>query len=225
MPVESRFSRSLPVSIGVHLLALIVLLIVPITADGHLPDIPGKITAYIAAMPAPPPPVVRPPDVRTTTPVPARAPEVAPTIAPVGIRPEIPSELPVVRDVPVGEFGSSVGDLGAVLEGPTLPLPPPPKPVGPIRVSQLVQPPRKIVDTRPIYPELAIRARVEGTVVLEAILDPRGRVDHLRVVKSEPLLDGAALDAVRQWRYTPSVLNGQPVAVLMTVTVRFTLSK
>ena len=62
-------------------------------------------------------------------------------------------------------------------------------------------------------------------MVLEAIVDPAGRVDHLRVVKSAPLLDGAALDAVRQWRYMPSVLNGQPVAVLMTVTVRFTLSK
>jgi protein TonB len=60
-------------------------------------------------------------------------------------------------------------------------------------------------------------------VVLEAILDRGGRVDQLRVVKSIPLLDQAALDAVRQWRYRPTVLNGQPVAVLMTITIRFTL--
>jgi protein TonB len=92
-------------------------------------------------------------------------------------------------------------------------------------VSQLVQLPRKIVDVRPTYPEIARLAHVEGTVVLEAIVNPAGRVDHLRVVASVPLLDAAALDAVRQWRYTPSVLNGQPVAVLMTVTVRFTLSQ
>jgi periplasmic protein TonB len=213
MPVASRFSRSVPVSIGVHLLVLIALLIVPITADGDLPAVSSRVTAYVVALPPPPPPLVRPVGVRSTSTARARGPDAAFTMAPVGIRPEIPTDLPVVSDLPIGEIGAPGGGLGAILEGPA--LPPPPNLTGPIRVSQLVQPPRKIADARPIYPEIA---RIEGTVVIEASVDSAGRVDHLRVVRSVPLLDAAALDAVRQWRYTPSVLNGEPVAVLMTVT-------
>jgi periplasmic protein TonB len=225
MPVVSRFSRSVPVSIGVHLLVLIALLIVPITAGGNLPSIPERVTAYMAAMPIPPPPVVHRAGARTTATPPARRLEAAPVEAPLEIRPEKPAPVEAIPDLPIEGIGAPPGDVGAILEGPSLPPPPPPKSVGPIRVSQLVQPPRKIVDVRPTYPEIARLAHVEGTVVLEAIVNPAGRVDHLRVVASVPLLDAAALDAVRQWRYTPSVLNGQPVAVLMTVTVRFTLSQ
>ena len=101
--------------------------------------------------------------------------------------------------------------------------PPPPRTTGPVRISDLVRAPTKIVDVRPVYPALARQAKVEGTVILEAILDRSGRIDGLKVVRSVPLLDAAAIDAVHQWRYTPTVLNGQPVAVLMTITVHFTL--
>jgi periplasmic protein TonB len=225
MPVVNRLSRSVPLSIGVHLLVLIALLIVPITADGTLPSIPQRVTAYMAAMPVPPPPIVHAAGVRTSATPPARSSEAAPVEAPPEIRPEIAGDVAVVPDLPIEGVGAPSGDLGAILEGPVVPPPPPPRLAGPIRVSQLVQAPRKIVDVRPIYPEIARIAHVEGTVVLEAIVDPAGRVDHLRVVTSVPLLDTAALDAVRRWRYTPSVLNGQPIAVLMTVTVRFTLSQ
>ena len=83
--------------------------------------------------------------------------------------------------------------------------------------------PRKIADARPVYPDIARAAHKEGTVIMEAVLDTAGRVTQLRVIKSEPLLDQAALDAVRQWRYTPSLYGGHPVSVLMTITVRFTL--
>ncbi len=61
--------------------------------------------------------------------------------------------------------------------------------------------------------------------MLEAVLDPSGHVTQLRVVKSVPLLDQAAIDAVRQWRYTPSAYGGHPVSVLMTITIRFTLQQ
>jgi protein TonB len=74
-----------------------------------------------------------------------------------------------------------------------------------------------------VYPEIARAARVEGTVILEAVLDTNGRVTQLRVLKSAAMLDQAALDAVRQWRYTPSFYGGHPVSVLMTITVRFQL--
>jgi protein TonB len=94
-----------------------------------------------------------------------------------------------------------------------------------VRVAQLPEPPHKTVDVRPVYPEIARAAHKEGTVILEAVLDTTGRVTQLRVLRSEPLLDQAALDAVRQWRYSPSLFYGKPVSVLMTITVRFTLQQ
>ena len=73
----------------------------------------------------------------------------------------------------------------------------------------------------PVYPQIAQQARVTGTVILEAVLSPTGEVSNVKVVRSVPLLDAAAVDAVAQWRYAPTLLNGTPVSVLMTVTVRF----
>jgi protein TonB len=92
-----------------------------------------------------------------------------------------------------------------------------------VRAGELVRPPVKIADARPVYPSLARSVGVEGTVILEAVLDRTGHVDRLRVIRSVPLLDQAALDAVKQWRYTPSTLHGVPVEVLMTITVTFSL--
>ena len=75
----------------------------------------------------------------------------------------------------------------------------------------------------PVYPAIAQQARVEGIVIIEAIIGADGRVQQARVLRSKPLLDEAALDAVRQWVFTPTLLNGVPVPVIMTVTVNFTL--
>ena len=86
-----------------------------------------------------------------------------------------------------------------------------------------MQPPRKVVDVRPLYPALAQSARKEGVVILEAVIDARGHVESVRVLRSIPLLDQAAVEAVRQWVFTPTLLNGVPVPVVMTVTVNFTL--
>ena len=91
------------------------------------------------------------------------------------------------------------------------------------RVGGDVQPPAKLRHVTPDYPELARRARQEGRVVLECTIDVHGRVVDARVVRGTPLLDQAALDAVREWRYAPTLLNGVPVAIVMTVTVMFTL--
>jgi protein TonB len=76
---------------------------------------------------------------------------------------------------------------------------------------------------QPVYPELAQRAGVGGVVVLEAVIAEDGSVRDVRVLTPKPLLEGAAIDAVRQWRFTPPLLNGVPVAVVMTVTVMFEL--
>lgn len=84
------------------------------------------------------------------------------------------------------------------------------------------RPPIKVKDVAPVYPAIAQSARVSGDVVIEATVDADGKVAETRVVKSVPLLDQAALDAVRQWEYRPSLLNGKPTPVVLTVTVRFT---
>jgi protein TonB len=86
-----------------------------------------------------------------------------------------------------------------------------------------IRTPNKIKDVRPIYPSIAQSARVQGVVIIEAVIGPDGRVQDAKVLRSIPLLDAAALDAVKQWTYTPTTLNGVPVPVIMTVTVNFTL--
>ncbi len=93
--------------------------------------------------------------------------------------------------------------------------------MAPVRVGGQIMPPRKIKDVQPVYPAIAQSARVSGTVTIEATIGPDGKVTDAKVVRSVPLLDQAALDAVRQWEYLPTLLNGVPVPVVMTVTVNF----
>jgi TonB family protein len=91
-----------------------------------------------------------------------------------------------------------------------------------VRVGGQLRPPIRIKEVAPVYPAIAVSARVEGDVVIEATIDEEGKVAEAHVVRSVPLLDQAALDAVRQWEYRPSLLNGVPTAVITIVTVRFT---
>ena len=93
----------------------------------------------------------------------------------------------------------------------------------PVRVGGNIKPPTKITDVRPLYPAEALTARVQGVVILEAIIGTDGNIANARVLRSIPMLDAAALSAVSQWQFTPTQLNGQPVPVAMTVTVNFTL--
>ena len=94
---------------------------------------------------------------------------------------------------------------------------------GPVRVGGAIKAPIKTRDVRPVYPEIAQSARVQGVVILETTIDEQGRVSDARILRSIPLLDQAASDAVRQWEFTPTLLNGAPVSVIMTVTVQFSL--
>ena len=90
-----------------------------------------------------------------------------------------------------------------------------------VRVGGMVEAPLKLRHVAPVYPALAQRAGVAGVVILECVIDKAGRIAGARVLRGHPLLDEAALDAVRQWTYRPTLLNGTPVEVVMTVTVRF----
>ena len=91
----------------------------------------------------------------------------------------------------------------------------------PVRVGGQIKPPTKVKDVAPVYPAIARSARVAGAVVIAATIDEEGKVVDAKVVRSVPLLDQAALDAVQQWEYMPTLLNGVPVPVLVTVTINF----
>jgi protein TonB len=149
-------------------------------------------------------------------------PNAAPTEVPTEIKAEVPIDTSFDRGV---EGGVPGGVVGGVVGGlPEAPPPPPPPPAAPIRVGGVIKQPTKTKDVRPQYPAIAQSARVQGVVIIEAVIGPNGRVQDARVLRSIPLLDQAALDAVRQWEFSPTLLNNQPVPVIMTVTVQFTLS-
>lgn len=225
--LRSHLTGSVPVSIVAHLVVLLVLVVIPL-ADIVLPMPFTAMPQIVIASAAPPPPEYVP---RAASRAPNAVPSdttVIPTKAPETIQPEAPVAPPLL---PIGDTAEGgipgtgvVGSLGPPAPPPSAP-PEPPKPQGPVRVAMLPESPHKVVDVHPVYPEIARAARVEGTVILEAVLDTNGHVTQLKVLRSVPLLDQAALDAVRQWRYSPSIYYGRPVSVLMTITVRFTLQQ
>jgi protein TonB len=90
-----------------------------------------------------------------------------------------------------------------------------------LRVGGNIKAPIKITDARPVYPEDARAAGISGVVIIEARIGVDGGVEEARVIKSIPALDQAALDAVKQWKFVPTLMNGEPVAVIMTVTINF----
>ena len=98
---------------------------------------------------------------------------------------------------------------------------PSPSSPGPLRVGGNIGPPTKVRNVNPIYPPEAREAGVEGVVILELFIEETGAVSEVTVVRSIPMLDAAAIDAVKQWQYVPTLLNGERVDLLMTVTVNF----
>jgi protein TonB len=92
-----------------------------------------------------------------------------------------------------------------------------------VRVGGKIRPPTKVKDVQPVYPDVAKTARVAGVVIVAATIGASGKVIDAKVLRSVPMLDQAALDAVKQWEFTPTLLNGKPVPVVMTVTINFKL--
>lgn len=217
-----------PVSIVVHIIIVTAALIVPLTAnDGAPPPAPIRVLGVPAMKTIPVPPEVIPP------PLPVRSARSLPNVvAPTSILPppDNPPQLlgPLTPDLPTGAGAVDIGTAGVgmaigVPPAPPQPLPEPPPPPKIVRVGQGVREPVRIAGAPPQYPTVAREARVQGTVILEAVINERGRIERVRVLKSQPLLDGAAISAVENWRYTPTLLNGVPVSVLMTITINFTL--
>jgi protein TonB len=227
--IPMRRLSMLPVSIATHALAAVAFLIIPLAAEVELPaPMPMAPHDYMLARPVPPSPPRAPvPGARQAV----RHDGGAPIEAPSAILPERehPPSVPMPEGPPVtgglgdgGGYSGVPGSLVSVDPPPLVITKPPAEPV-PVRPGGHIREPRKIVDLTPIYPPLARSGGVDGIVILEAVINVRGEVERLRILRSVPLLDQAAIDAVQRWRYTPTLLNGVPVPVLITITVRFAL--
>ena len=121
-----------------------------------------------------------------------------------------------------GLVGGAIGGTGTAVPSSPPPLPQPTKRV--VRAGSLFKAPRQIYSVNPEYPTLARQTHIQGTVVVDAVIDEKGNVVQARVVSGHPLLMDAALKAVLQWKYEPTSLNGQPVSVQLQVQVNFRLN-
>ena len=217
--VGSRKWYTLPLSLISHSAIVLALIAIPILAPAAMPSVFADNEPYriIDVVPPTPPPPPRP----RTEPIQHVDPASFPTDVPVGIGPEKPPvETGWESEIGVGTVVMNV-DPGVI--GP----PPAPKqdaPPAPVRPGFLgVRTPVKTHHVDPVYPAIAQSARIQGIVIIEATISETGQVINARLLRSIPLLDQAAIDAVRQWQFTPTMLNGNPVPVIMTVTVNFTL--
>ena len=225
------------VSTAAHVIAIGGLLAIPILyVSADVPEVPD-VLAFVAAAPPPPPPpppapaaASRPSKSKAVKPTPPINPRAAPVEAPREIVEEAPVEVidegvqgGVEGGIPGGVVGGVVGGLVSDLPMPP-PPPPPPAPREPLRIGGDVKAPALIERVAPKYPPIAMSAQIQGVVILEAVVDRQGRVEDVRVLRSIPLLDKAAIEAVQQWRYSPLFLNGKPERFVLTVTVSFTLS-
>jgi protein TonB len=215
---------TLGVSVVFHLCVIGGVIVSPLFATDELPE-PPRTEAWVrvsARLPAPPP--------EPRPPVPTRDVNAAPLTAPDTVSPEPPAPQPAVPgrvDVGVPDDEPPAGAFvpGVVPGDDLLPPPPPPPAPKPVhRVGGNIRAPQKIHDVPPRYPAIAQAGGIEGLVILEAVIVEDGSVQSVRVLRGKPLLDEAATAAVRQWRFTPPLLNGEPVPVVMTVTVSFRLN-
>lgn len=222
------FSTTAQAILGVTALAITVSF-----AATEVPDAP-TILAFVAPPPAPPAPPPPPaqrqaPARRVTQAQHSSIPEAIP-LESLHAKADEPTGPATVDDgVPGGvEGGVPGGIVGSPVSGLPEPPPPPPPPapaVGePVRIGGHIQPPALVHRVEPVYPPAAVAARLQGIVILEALVDREGLVAEVKVLRSAgPILDRQALDAVRQWRYSPLLRNGQRERFLLTVTLSFSV--
>lgn len=224
------------VSGTVQALLLAVLLVVPLYfTDALALDVHQLNPTLLAPAPPAAPP---PPAASTRSVAPKRSALVlagkllAPTVIPRRVAqlseepdasdfaPAIVSGDGVPGGVPGGQLG---GVLGGSLSGAVPPAPTPiaSAPKGPIHVGGKVKPPRLIFGPDPVYPVLARDARISGAVVIDAVIDTHGNVVQMRTVSGQPILAIAAMEALRQWKYEPTILGTEPVPVQFLVTITF----
>jgi protein TonB len=232
-----RLSPKVLAGAVLEVLVLTMLILLPLIYTETI-DIRQFTQTLLVAPPPPPPP---PPPAAVVQARPTTLPKRVFTssgklMAPIAIpqriamlkEEQLPPEvaLGVAGGVPGGVPGGQLGGvLGGIIGGSTKALPAPPAPVksAPIRVGGRVKAPRQVYAPQPTYPVLARQAKIQGDVLLDTVIDPQGRVVELKLVSGHPLLINAAIKAVSEWRYQPTLLNDEPVAIQLIVTVQFRL--
>lgn len=221
----ARKSWSLLVSVALQSLLIGVLILVPLIYTEALPK--ATLSTLLVAPPPPPPPpmsAVKVKQVKMAQVFKAHE-TVAPTVIPKKIEVEkdqAPDVAPNTQDAGIpGGTGDVLGGIAG--NGPVIPPPPKPEALKRITLGGQVEAAKLINKVPPQYPEVAQSAHVTGTVVLHAVISKSGDIEQLQLVSGPPLLAKAAMDAVTQWRYRPTVLNGQPVEVDTTINVVFSL--
>jgi protein TonB len=220
--IGNRKWYTVPVSLMSHAIIVAMIVIVPILAAPLMPNVLGDSMPEFINITVPPPPAAPKPRIAETKPIVNQ--NAAPIDAPSEIKPEVPLDLDW-QNARGPDIGSVPGGIDSGLPPPPVVIAKPAPPQEPVRIGGTIRQPQRIHNVDPVYPAIAQAARVQGIVILEATLSPDGRITNTRVLRSIPLLDQAAVDAVRQWQYTPTLLNGVPVPVIMTITVMFTLSR
>jgi periplasmic protein TonB len=223
--IDARKPWSLALSVALQGLVIGALIVVPLLYTEALPK--TMLNSFVVAPPppAPPPPPAQPvvKQVKLAQVINVHLP-VAPTVIPKTVE-VVKDEAPNVgaNNDMAGVPGGTGDVLGAIGNGPS--MPPPPKAPAPqrITVGGNVEAARLTNKIEPAYPPIAKSAHVSGTVVLAAVISKQGSIEQLKLVSGPPLLAKAAMDAVSQWRYQPTTLNGQPVEVETTVDVVFSL--
>jgi periplasmic protein TonB len=226
-------------SVLLHAAAITALIIAPLYFTQVIDLNAFQNTWLVApAPPGPPPPPAAPVVQRTMKSV-ARLMQGGKMMAPSAI----PKEVVIVREeplppdaggggviggVPGGIPGGQVGGvLGGIIGGGVNPVaavaPPPPPMKRILRVGGNLKPPKQIYSEAPIYPMIAKQAQIQGTVIIDAIIDEQGNVVRAHVVSGPGLLMQAALEAVTKWKYEPTRLNGEPISIEMHVQVNFIL--
>jgi len=226
-----RTSTTLMISILLHTALILAIAILPLAFYDALPSQEALKAFFVAPLEvAPPPPPPPPPPagaraiVRAAPRIQAAAPQgfVAPIETPNQIKPE--EGLDLGEGVAGGvEGGVPGGVVGGVVGGLPSDAPPPPAKV--VRIGGQIAQPKLIRQVKPVYPDLAVQSRVSALVILEAEVDTRGHVKTVKVLRGHPLFDDAAMEAVKQWRYQPLLLNGEPTGFILTVTVNFNLQQ
>ena len=212
-----------------------VLVILPLVFTEALPK--QQLMTFLVAPPPPPPPppppaatpiktvkVVQTDIVNGQLRTPTKIPEKVQMIKEEESPPPVMSASGVVGGVPGGVPGGQMGGvIGGIISSTPVAVPKVATPQR-VRVSQGVSQGLLIKKVQPAYPPLARQARIQGQVILQAEISKDGTIENLRLISGHPMLAPAAIEAVKQWRYKPYMLNGEPVAVETTVMVNFTLS-
>lgn len=230
-PSHRRIAWLLPASFFLHVAVALTAAVSRLLMPEPLPLPASGVRAFLVeppvATPPPPPPAPAPKAIATQRVADPPADRAKPVFtAPRDVPERIVTNEPLDVGMEAGEVGGVEGGVpGGVVGGIVGGLPAtPPAPPPPVRLEKGVKEPKKLKHVAPRYPEIAARANIRGTVLLDCWVSPQGRVTEVKVLKSSnPLLDDAAIEAVKQWVYTPTLVDGVPVAVIFVVTVRFDL--